>query len=214
MDRKLDGKVILVCGPPASGKDTLTARLSKIDNRFWHFQKHRGIDGVIPNNQASSQYINIPRSKFEEMIMRNEFIQYHQRYDRYYGISQKVLKDNINNGKIPIIHVGRIENLYELENKIEDKVIKIFVWAPLNILEQRLNKRHPGNQAELERRLQAASEEFKDLVPVHLKKTFDIIFKNEQTLESAEKNLIALLKQQHTTDEEVKELERYINKYY
>lgn len=189
MDKKLDPTVLLFCGPPASGKDTVTNILAKINSQFLHFCKHRGIDGHIPDNHTSTRYIDITKSEFETMIAQDEFIQYHQRYDRYYGISKKLLKDCVNSGQIPVIHVGRISNLFELEKRISYHILKVLLWCPLTILETRLKNRHSNDPEEVEIRLAAAMQEFQDLLHTEFRKIFDIIIENN-TSANVSANLI------------------------
>lgn len=213
MDSKLVKSVILLCGPPASGKDKLTEALIILDNKFWHFQKHRGIEGEIPNNQASKQYINVSKDEFIKMIEQNQFIQYHERYNRYYGISQVLLNDKVNNGFIPIIHTGRIENLKELDRKVNGNTIKVLIWVPIEVLKQRLMKRHNHDSEEVERRLHAAEEEFSDLSKVDLRKTFDIILENSHPIKDSAYKLNQYLRDNNLFDREVEMLESYIKRF-
>lgn len=174
MARKL---VFLVCGPPASGKDTLTAQLCDYSTHYMRFQKHRGLSD-LEHNANDSTYINIPITEFEQLANEQFFVQHHNRYDRAYGIAKSEL-ERITIAHIPIIHTGALPNLLELERKlIEYRCIKILLWAPLEVLKQRLINRHI-NAEQIPKRIAAANEEFTILADAQkitpLKSIFDVV---------------------------------------
>ena len=103
----MDKKVVILSGMPASGKDTISEMIYEMDKRFVPFKKHRSVGKF---DKIKDTYYNISHDEFEVKITNGDFIQYHQRYGRYYGISEEVLLSYLEKDEIPIIHIGRIEN--------------------------------------------------------------------------------------------------------
>ncbi|MCD8117784.1 MAG: hypothetical protein LUE21_11895 [Oscillospiraceae bacterium] len=163
----MDKKVILLSGMPAAGKDTVTELLCRRDSRYTAFKKYRSTDGDTP---LKDTYYNISKEAFRAKIEAGELLQFHCRYGRYYGIGRAELAAKLEQGRIPIIHIGRLENYYAFrqaaaslrqDTESEYALLHILLWAPLDILEERLIRREKS-AAEVARRMAAAREELED----------------------------------------------------
>lgn len=182
----MDKKIIIFSGMPASGKDTVTDDLCKVDSSFIHFKKHKS---VSKDDKIKDTYYNISANEFEKMIKNDEFLQYHGRYGRYYGIAKSVLDSYLRNNKIPIIHIGRIENFYHFINNIptfEKKcgysadIIHIQLWETMPVLETRIKKRD-RTPDEIKKRMDAMKQEFEDNIIMMEKSEhpFDFVVRND-----------------------------------
>lgn len=168
-------QVILLSGAPATGKDTITTKLVKMyPQQYIHFMKHRGCDETRSNNQ----YINVSKQQFKEMIEKNDFLQYHLRYNRYYGISHKMLQNNLALGLTPIIHTGKLENMKEIEREKQYQTTKFLLWVTEEIATARLYERHRSNKEEINERLLAYQEEMVELRQSSKEEIFDVIIEN------------------------------------
>src|SRR5690554_6112528 len=107
-----DNRILLVSGTPASGKDTVTKKLVELEPRFCHFKKHRSSDQ--PKNDGT--YIHVSQDKFSSLLEQGEFLQHHYRYGRGYAVAKGELRKHWDKGEIPIIHVGKYENLLPFRN--------------------------------------------------------------------------------------------------
>lgn len=167
--------IILISGTPASGKDTITEQLiNEYPGTYVHFKKHR----ASSPKQIKETYYNVNISKFKNMIKQDEFVQYHERYNRYYGISKNVLADYINQGLKPIIHTGKLENVTTIDTNVNYSTIKILLWTTIDIVKERLMFRHKNNPDEINKRLEAAKEEMKELKINGNLDIFDLIIEN------------------------------------
>lgn len=181
----MDKKVIILSGMPASGKDTITDRLCQIDSRFVSFKKYRSVG---PYDKKKPSYYNICEDEFNQKILEGEFIQYHRRYGRYYGISEHELYDNLQNGKIPVIHIGRIENFetfmhnvgrFREKYSIDVDFIHFLLWEDEEELEKRIYNREKTDE-ECAKRISAMRQEFDDNIEMMDKgiRPFSAIIKN------------------------------------
>lgn len=171
----MDRPVILLSGTPASGKDTITEQLiNDYAGTYVHFKKHR----ASSPKQIKKTYYNVSKNMFESMMKQNEFIQYHERYNRYYGISRQVLEDYINQDLMPIIHTGKLENLITIDTNVNYSTVKILLWTTKEIIKERLMLRHKNDSEEINKRLRAAKEEMKELKIDGNLDLFDLIIEN------------------------------------
>lgn len=169
--------VMLLSGTPASGKDTLTAELNKIDNRFVHFKKHK----IASGGKMDDTYYLISKDKFDNMAKNNQFVQYHYRYDRGYGVSADELKRLKELNKIPVIHVGKYENIIKFKEFGIKNILSILVYTDRNTTKKRLELRHSEDISEINKRLDAYDEEIQQLCDVFNNKKvldFGLVFKN------------------------------------
>lgn len=150
--------VLLLSGTPASGKDTISNLLVDIDSRFRHFKKHRGSNQPKDDNT----YIHVSFSQFSALSDEDEFVQFHSRYGRGYGVSRTELERHWQQGEIPIIHVGKYENI-EPFKKANLDVSSVLLLVSLSETKRRLTERHPGDTEEVEKRLAAYHEERQEL---------------------------------------------------
>lgn len=171
----MDRPLILLSGTPASGKDTITERLvEEYAGTYVHFKKHR----AASPKQIKATYYNVSKSTFENMIRQGEFIQYHERYNRYYGISKRVLDDHLSRGLKPIIHTGKLANLMTIDKNVNHSTVKILLWTTKDIIKERLTLRHKNDPEEISRRLAAADEEMKELKMNGNLDKFNLIIEN------------------------------------
>lgn len=183
--------VLLLSGTPASGKDTITSLLLELNSRFRHFKKHRASDQ--PKNDGT--YIHVAPDEFRVMADQGEFLQHHYRYDRGYGVSLKVLNQHWANEEIPIIHVGKYENIAPLRTE-EVNTTSVLLMVSLLETERRLKQRHVDDTKEIERRIAAYYEERAELAGLINSGTpleFDLMVENSNKHPEKIAQLIAQL---------------------
>ncbi|MGV9681011.1 kinase [Nocardia sp. NPDC003482] len=94
---------VLLYGPPASGKDTITAALSGLDQRFQLFRRIK--DG--PGRTAG--YRMVSPDTFDGLLRTNALIWQNARYGARYGIDRSELLRLLKAGRIPVVHAGQPE---------------------------------------------------------------------------------------------------------
>lgn len=209
--------VIVISGMPASGKDTISDKLHDVDQRYENFKKYRAIGS---EDKPKSSYYNVSVEEFENKVNKGDFLQYHGRYGRYYGIDKTVLVEMLNNDQIPIIHIGRIENYYTLLSNIkafeEDnnmllKIVHVQLWEKKDVLEARIANRDK-TQEEIEKRVLAMEQEYKDAIEMMKKKEkpFTIVIRNSNMDETVSK--IMALEKDNVFDDGYNEFWSYLKR--
>lgn len=163
----MDKQIIALSGMPASGKDTVTSRLCQNFPEFVPFKKFRSVTTDMP---LKDTYYNITVEEFEQKIKNGDFLQYHGRYGRYYGVAEQTLLQCFEQQLIPIIHIGRIANFYDLKNgviscetrhSISIKLYHILLWETKEALTERITLRDKTKD-EVGGRIEAMEQEFQD----------------------------------------------------
>ena len=153
---------LLLSGMPGTGKDTLSQGLFERDQTFAFFKKHRA--GAATQSRAEDDaYVNVSLETFQDIARRDGFIQYHSRYERMYGVSKETYENLVHTNKVPLIHVGKYENLQVLrEGGLQDG-LSILLWADRAIVQARLQERHKSRIDSVEERMLAYDEEVAQL---------------------------------------------------
>lgn len=173
-------RLILISGTPASGKDTITDALIMLNSDFIHFRKHK----ISTGGKLDDSYYLVTKEKFDEMVNNGDFVQHHYRYDRGYAVARHVLEENWKNGKVPIIHVGKYENIDPFFKDNNISIISILLLVSRKETENRLSERHAKDSAEIKTRLLAYDEERKelsDLISCGTELKFDLIIENTRS---------------------------------
>jgi guanylate kinase len=180
------GQLFILSAPAGTGKTTLMGRLLK----------------EVPNLDQSVSYTTRPpregeasdghyrfvtRDVFEEMIAREEFLEYVLLYGDYYGTSKKALEEKLSRGKKVVLVIDS-QGAMKLKGKVE--ATTIFVLPPsLEELKRRLTHRGSESEAKIKQRLAVAENE------IGRKSEYDYIVVNddlEKALDQLKKIIIGV----------------------
>ena len=177
--------VYIISAPSGSGKSTLVARLldSVPDLMFsisYTTRKPRGaeVDG--------KGYRFVSREHFEDMLKRNEFLEYAEVFGNYYGTHRCILEEAKQQGKDLVLDID-VQGARQLKEKIPEAVT-VFVLAPSRqVLEHRLRSRGEDREEVVTRRLLEAADEIRNY------KAYDYVLINRD-LKEAEATLSAIVR--------------------
>ena len=185
---------ILVLSAPSGGGKTslaraLVARRNDVEITVSHTTREQR-----PGEVHGVHYYFVEKVDFETMIEKDDFIEYAQVFDNYYGTSIKAMENLISRGKHAILDIDW-QGARNVRRKYPD-AISVFVMPPsTEALEQRLRERRQDSEEIIARRMRDAANEMSH------KDEFDIIITNddfENTADELEKVLEQLGSTEHT----------------
>ncbi len=158
--------ILIISGPAGSGKNTVAERLisefgnvKRVITSTSRPPRGAEIDGV--------DYHFLSPETFEKAIANGEFYEYAKVHDRYYGTSKKAVHDSLaaGNDLILIIDVQGADTWRKIaaqNPEIAERLTSVFV-APDSIAElrKRLVGRATESEADIDRRMKTAVDEFK-----------------------------------------------------
>ena len=158
--------ILIISGPAGSGKNTVAERLisefgnvKRVITSTSRPPRGAEIDGV--------DYHFLSPEAFEKAIANGEFYEYAKVHDRYYGTSKKAVHDSLaaGNDLILIIDVQGADTWRKIASQnpeISERLTSVFV-APDSIAElrKRLVGRATETEADIDRRMKTAVDEFK-----------------------------------------------------
>jgi guanylate kinase len=170
--------VYIISAPSGSGKSTLVNEVRKIVP---------GLDFSISyttrpprgSEQNGREYYFIPRSEFETMIRKDEFLEYATVFGNYYGTARCFLEKAEESGTDLLLDID-VQGAAQIKSKIPNAV-SVFILPPdRQILEWRLRNRSLDAEDVIQRRLVTATREIENY------SKYDYILVNDRLEESTE----------------------------
>ncbi len=182
------GLLIIVSGFSGAGKGTVTRRLVK-DYPNYALSVSATSRAPRPGEVEGRDYFFKSRTEFEEWIARDQFIEYAQYVNNYYGTPKQYVFDCMGEGVDVILEI-EVQGALQIKAKFPDAIL-VFMTPPcVREIEQRLEDRGTESQEVIEKRLARAREE------VAFMDQYDYIVINDN-LETCICDLHALIKSQH-----------------
>jgi len=152
------GMMFVLSSPSGTGKTTLTKKLAENNINFvisisYTTRKPR------PNEIDGKDYHFISREKFENLLKKNNFFEYANIFDNYYGTLKKSVLELLSQGKDVLFDIDW-QGTKQL-NKIKNlSLVTFFILPPnLKVLKERLLNRHKGQEKLVEKRMNKFNEE-------------------------------------------------------
>lgn len=151
------GILFIVSAPSGTGKTTLCKQIATSVPGLWHSvsvttRKPR------PGEESGREYFFVEEKTFQDMVARNEFLEYAQVYGNWYGTPRKALMDKMEQGIDVLLEID-VQGALQIKKKFEDAVY-IFILPPsMDALRLRLQSRASDSPEEILRRLQKVKEE-------------------------------------------------------
>ncbi|MBI96310.1 guanylate kinase [bacterium] len=154
-------KLFAIIGPSGAGKGTVIKEIKKLFPTIKYpisFTTRKKREGEI----EGEVYHFISQEKFQEMIDKNEFLEYQKIHNNaYYGSSKKEIIDNLD--KFNLLREFDIQGVKAIEKIIpKENLVKIFITVDKwETLEQRILKRSKIDKEELLKRKASFEKEVK-----------------------------------------------------
>ncbi len=151
------GMLIILSGPSGCGKGTvLKSLLASRDDTVLSVSVTTRTPR--PGEVDGTHYFFRTKEQFEQMIQRDELLEYAAYSGQYYGTPLPPIEEWLNAGKNVLLEI-EVQGAQKVMDRCPDHV-SIFIAAPsLKVLEQRLRGRGTESEEVIQRRLAAAKEE-------------------------------------------------------
>lgn len=151
------GLLIVISGPSGAGKGTLCKVLLK-KNKELKLSVSCTTRSPRAGEKEGVSYFFIDRDKFNEMIEKDEFLEYAEVYGNYYGTPMSYVNKTLEEGNDVILEID-IQGALKVKNKYPDGVF-IFIMPPtMDELKNRIKRRGSETEESLLRRFKSAFKE-------------------------------------------------------
>ncbi|MFI1828343.1 AAA family ATPase [Streptomyces sp. NPDC020412] len=113
---------IILYGPPGSGKDTVSAELSRLRPAFTLFQRLKAGPG------RSTGYRLTTSERIEDLARSGELLYRNERYGAEYAIDRGEVSALLAAGRIPVLHMGQVAGARAVET-FPTHWIKVLLWC-------------------------------------------------------------------------------------
>lgn len=162
---------VILFGPPASGKDTITAELTRHDDRFALLTKLKAGTG------RAAGYRLISHEDLTALRVAGRLVVETHRYGNRYAIDRSDLNTLTQAGRIPIVHMGNTADLQQLRSTVPLKWTTVLLWIPREVCAERSRQRGDSNRSA---RLEAWEEMAAGLWTSGQAPAFDLTVRTDQ----------------------------------
>lgn len=179
---------MLLSGPSGAGKSTLLSKLFAEFKEELYFSISSTTRKPRDGENHGVHYHFITKGEFERGIERGDFLEWARVHENYYGTSLEQTKCALESGKIVIFDID-VQGFNIAMSKMSEDIVSVFITSKYkNELKKRLLKRNSDTMQQLEKRLENASDEMREI----FKYDYLIINENlEQSYEALRSILLA-----------------------
>ncbi len=154
-----NGKLYIISAPSGAGKTSLVKQLlgclSGLTVSISHTTRQSR-----PGEMDGQDYFFVSIADFQAMLAREEFLEYAQVFDNFYGTAQQTVEDNLNKGLDVILEIDW-QGARQIKKLLPDS-LSIFILPPsTEQLQLRLQSRGQDEPQVIERRMRDAVNEMR-----------------------------------------------------
>tara|TARA_Y100000741_G_scaffold361897_1_gene346679 strand:+ start:175 stop:807 length:633 start_codon:yes stop_codon:yes gene_type:complete len=152
------GMMFVLSSPSGTGKTTLTKKIAKNNTNFIISISHT-TRKPRPNEVNGKDYYFVSKKEFENLKDKNNFFEYANIFDNYYGTLKSPVLKSLKEGKDVLFDIDW-QGTKQLKKIKELNLVTFFILPPnLKILKERLINRHEGQEKLIEKRMEKFEEE-------------------------------------------------------
>lgn len=131
---------MILYGPPASGKDTVTAALSDLNSRYAQFARLKvGTGKTAGYRMGTAEHLR-------ELEAAGDVVYANARYGNTYVIDRPGVDAAFDAG-VPVVHLGQVDGIRALVDGYPADWSVVLLWCPREVTEQRSAERDDRDTA-------------------------------------------------------------------
>ncbi|MBO5158680.1 MAG: guanylate kinase [Lachnospiraceae bacterium] len=175
---KKQGTLVVVSGFAGTGKGTVMKELlSRYDS--YALSISATTRNPRPGEVDGREYFFKTKEEFEEMIEKDEFVEFACYVGNYYGTPKKYVQEQLAEGKDVILEI-EIQGALNIKSQFPDALLLFIAPPSADVLKQRLVGRGTETEEVIEQRLARAVEESKGI------ENYDYLVVNDELDECVE----------------------------
>ena len=175
---KKQGTLVVVSGFAGTGKGTVMKELlSRYDS--YALSISATTRNPRPGEVDGREYFFKTKEEFEEMIEKDEFVEFACYVGNYYGTPKKYVQEQLAEGKDVILEI-EIQGALNIKSQFPDALLLFIAPPSADVLKQRLVGRGTETEEVIEQRLARAVEESKGI------ENYDFLVVNDELDECVE----------------------------
>ena len=179
--------VVVISGPSGVGKDVMIERMIESGRLGFHFTVTATTRAPRTGEQDGINHHFVTVDDFVNLIATDDLLEWAQVYGNYYGVPKKQVRDALAADNHVIIRVD-VQGAKRLREIIPDALLIFIIPPSLDVLKMHLENRGVDTEAEMTKRLAAATEE------IDQASLFDFTVTNEENqLDDTVDNVVAII---------------------
>ena len=208
MEVEKKGMMFILSSPSGTGKTTLTKKLAEHNKKFAISISHT-TRKPRPNEINGKDYHFVSIERFNSLIKENNFYEYANIFDNYYGTLKKTVKELLSQGKYILFDIDW-QGTQQLKKIKELSIVTIFILPPnIKVLKNRLLSRHKDQEELIEKRMNKFNEEvshWNEYNYVFVNDDLDVCYKKILDIIMSEKKGISQKQNSNEIEKKIKEL--------
>ena len=158
MSKEKKGMMFVLSSPSGAGKTTLTKKIAENNKNFtisisYTTRKPR------PNEINGKDYQFVSVQEFNTLVKENNFFEYANIFDNYYGTLKKPVLELLSQGRDVLFDIDW-QGTQQLKKVKNLSLVTFFILPPnIQVLKQRLLNRHKDHEELIEKRMNKFNEE-------------------------------------------------------
>ena len=210
MSKEKKGMMFVLSSPSGAGKTTLTKKIAENNKNFTISISHT-TRKPRPNEINGKDYKFVSMQEFNTLVKENNFFEYANIFDNYYGTLKKPVLELLSQGRDVLFDIDwqGTQQLKKVKNLL---LVTLFILPPnIQVLKQRLLNRHKGQEETIGKRMNKFNEEashWNEYDYVLVNDDLDTCYEKILNIIKSEKNGIRQKQNTNEIEKKVKELIR------
>ena len=204
------GMMFVLSSPSGVGKTTLTKKIAENNKNFTISISHT-TRKPRPNEINGKDYQFVSMQEFNTLVKENNFFEHASIFDNYYGTLKKPVLELLSLGKDVLFDIDW-QGTQQLKKIINISLVTFFILPPnIQVLKERLLKRHEGQEELIEKRMNKFNEEashWNEYNYVFVNDDLDTCYKKILNIIMSEKKGISQKQNSNEIEKKIKELIR------